>query len=485
MNKRMLGSLEVSAIGLGCMGMSEFYGERRRAPSRIATLHRALELGRQLPRHRRHVRPVHQRGAGRPGHRGRRDEVVLATKFGNVRDADGAASSASAAGPSTCARACDASLQRLGVDHIDLYYQHRVDPKVPIEETVGAMAELVQAGKVRYLGPVRGRAGDHPPRARRPPDHRAADRVLAVDPRRRRTRSCRPCASSASASSPTARSAAASSPAASSSSEDLAGGRLPPQQPALPGRELRAEPRAGRRGSKEIADAKGVHRRPARAGLGAGPGRRHRADPRHQARASTSRRTSGAAEIELSDDDLRRLDEAAPAGRRRGHALRRGADGDRGPLALVDRSDHRGEVLAAEALRVRHGVAGLGAPATSKSEPRSRASDRQWRTSLSMCSSLNSGSKSPSRIGPALSSSMAELPEPEPTTCSHRVEVHAGGLSQRDPLGERRRVHRGQGVVDQLHHRAVRRGGRRGRPARPSPRTAAGRARGRRRRRRP
>ena len=127
-----------------------------------------------------------------------------------------ARSSASTAGPTTCARACDASLQRLGVDTIDLYYQHRVDPNTPIEETVGAMAELVQGRQGALPRPVRGGAADDPPRARRAPDRRAADRVLAVEPRPRRRAAADRAASSASASSPTARSAAASSPGRSS-----------------------------------------------------------------------------------------------------------------------------------------------------------------------------------------------------------------------------------------------------------------------------
>lgn len=113
----------------------------------------------------------------------RRDEVVLATKFGNVRGAGG--EFLGIRGDSDYVReACDASLGRLGVEHIDLYYQHRVDPNVPIEETVGAMSELVTQGKVRYVGLFRGLGRHRSPSPRRPPDLRPADGVLPVDARR-------------------------------------------------------------------------------------------------------------------------------------------------------------------------------------------------------------------------------------------------------------------------------------------------------------
>jgi len=150
--RRTLGrqGLVVSAIGLGCMGMSDFYGPSDEADN-LAVLNHALDIGVNF------LDTADMYGVGRNEEllarvlRTRRDEVALATKFGNVRAPNGDFLGINGS-PAYVAAACDASLKRLGVDHIDLYYQHRVDPKVPIEDTVGAMARLVEAGKVRHLG---------------------------------------------------------------------------------------------------------------------------------------------------------------------------------------------------------------------------------------------------------------------------------------------------------------------------------------------
>jgi aryl-alcohol dehydrogenase-like predicted oxidoreductase len=152
MRKRRLGNggLTVSAVGLGCMGMSEFYGGHDDRKS-IETIHRALDLGVDF------LDTADIYGMGRnetlvgTAIRDRRDRVVLATKFGNVRGSDGSFLGVNGK-PAYVRSACEASLRRLGVEAIDLYYQHRVDPETPIEETVGAMADLVREGKVRHLG---------------------------------------------------------------------------------------------------------------------------------------------------------------------------------------------------------------------------------------------------------------------------------------------------------------------------------------------
>jgi aryl-alcohol dehydrogenase-like predicted oxidoreductase len=152
METRKLGNqgLIVSALGLGCMGMSDFYGPTDDVES-VETIHRAIALGVTFFDTADMYGPFKNEELLGRAIRGRRDQVIVATKFGNRRSPDGAFLGISGR-PEYVREACDASLRRLGVDHIDLYYQHRVDPTVAIEETVGAMAELVRAGKVRYLG---------------------------------------------------------------------------------------------------------------------------------------------------------------------------------------------------------------------------------------------------------------------------------------------------------------------------------------------
>jgi aryl-alcohol dehydrogenase-like predicted oxidoreductase len=150
---RRLGSqgLQTSALGLGCMGMSEFYGPSNEKES-IATIHRALELGVTMLDTADMYGPFKNEELVGRAIKGKRDQVVLATKFGNVRDARDPTKRSINGKPEYVRQACEASLKRLAVDSIDLYYQHRVDKNTPIEDTVGAMADLVREGKVRYIG---------------------------------------------------------------------------------------------------------------------------------------------------------------------------------------------------------------------------------------------------------------------------------------------------------------------------------------------
>lgn len=150
MKTRKLGELEVSSIGLGCMGMSEFYGKSSEKEA-VKVIQYALENGVNFLDTADMYGPFTNEKLVSKAIKGKRDRVVLATKFGNEREASGAWIGVNGR-PEYVRKACEASLQRLGVDYIDLYYQHRVDPNTPIEETIGAMAELVKEGKVRYIG---------------------------------------------------------------------------------------------------------------------------------------------------------------------------------------------------------------------------------------------------------------------------------------------------------------------------------------------
>ena len=316
METRRLGSqgLEVSAEGLGCMGMSEFYGPTDEDEA-IATIHRALELGVDLPRHRRHLRAVHERAARGPGHRRTAaTQVVLATKFGNVRARRRQLDGHQRAARSTCARPARRRSSGSASTTSTSTTSTASTTTVPIEETVGAMAELVARGQGALPRPLRGGAGDDPPRARRAPDHGAADRVLAVGARprggdpadgaraRHRLRGLQP-----------ARARLPHRPLPRARGPRRRG-RLPPQPPALPGREPRAQPRARRRASRRSPRDKGVT--PAQLALAwvlhqgddvvPIPGTKQRALPRGERRRRGDRADA--------PTTCARLDEAAPPG---------------------------------------------------------------------------------------------------------------------------------------------------------------------------
>ena len=258
----------------------------------IATIHRALELGVTFLDTADMYGPFTNeelvgRAIARPARPGRARDQVRQRARRRRRDA-----SASTAGPSTCSEACDASLQRLGVDHIDLYYQHRVDPQRADRGDRRRDGRAGARGQGALPRPVRGGARDDPPRARGAPDHRAADRVLALDAATPRTRSCRRCRELGIgfvAYSPLGRGFLTGR---FKRLEDLARRRLPAPLARASRARTSRRTSSSSSASRRSPTSKGVHAGAARAGVGARAGRGHRADPGHEATASTWRRTS-------------------------------------------------------------------------------------------------------------------------------------------------------------------------------------------------
>ena len=308
MKTRQLGKsgLTVSALGLGCMGMSAFYGTRDDAES-LATIASCLGSDVTFLGTPDIYGPYHQRGADRQGYQGPARQVVIATKFGDRAEPDRMIA-ASTAGPEYVRGACDASLKRLGIETIDLYYQHRVDPNMPIEDTVGAMAELVKQGKVRYLG-LSEAAAEHAAARRKVHPIAALQSEYSLWTRDPEDEILPAAASWESGWSHTVRSARLSDRA-----DSQVRGSSSPTITAVSRRAFRARistristGRAGR----SHREGERMHARGSSRWVGDGARRRHRADTGYQA-AQVSRRECGSARRRTDAGDLKRIDEVAP-----------------------------------------------------------------------------------------------------------------------------------------------------------------------------
>ena len=284
MKQRKLADLEVSAIGLGCMGMSAFYGTTDEDEG-VATIQRALELGVNFLDTAQLYGPLTNEMLVGRAIKGHRDEYVIATKFSrrmdNATPGDMSTTGPLDGSPDHVRRSIDGSLERLGTDHVDLYYQHRVDPNVPIEETVGAMAELVQQGKVRHIG-LSEAAPETIRRAHAVHPITAVQTEFSLWTRFAETEvipTCRELGIGFVPYSPLGRgflSGRFNSP------EELDEGDFRRHRPAIHRREPGGEPGAGRQGRRDRG-RQGDHSGAARDRLGAGAGRRPRSDPGHQA----------------------------------------------------------------------------------------------------------------------------------------------------------------------------------------------------------